>query len=99
MIRVVAFVPLLMLLGCADQSRGTALSECRQKYFLESPVAQGQAMPDCMKVKAFETVPGCSPEVDEHEWDWQVRTFAFDNPKCYRPLGSATWIATILSPM
>jgi hypothetical protein len=99
MIRVVGFVPLLILFGCADQSKGTALSECRQKYFLESLVAQGEAIPDCMKAKSFEMVTACSPDADEHEWDWQVRTFTFDNPKCYRPLGSTTWIATALSPM
>jgi hypothetical protein len=99
MTRSVASVSLLILVGCADQSRGAALAECRLKYYLESPAAQGQLIPDCMKAKSFRTVTACCPEVDEREWDWQVRTFTFDNPKCYRPVGSATWVATVLSPI
>ncbi len=99
MLRSSAIVLLLMLVGCADQSKGTALGECRLKYYLESPTAQGELIPDCMRAKSFEVVAACSPEADENEWDRQVKTFAFDNPKCYRPVGSATWTATLLSPM
>jgi hypothetical protein len=99
MFRLLAIVSLLMLVGCADQSRGAALGECRMMYYLESSTAQGELVPNCMRAKSFQMDAACSPGADEHEWDWQVKTFAFDNPKCYRPIGSATWIATLLSPM
>ena len=99
MIRLSAIVSLLTLVGCADRSRDAALNECRMKYYPESPAAQGELTPDCMRVKSFQMASPCSPETDEHEWDWQVRTFTYDNPKCYRPIGSTAWIATQLSPM
>ena len=99
MIRFLAALPLLLLIGCADQSKGTALNECRLKYYLASPAAQGARTPDCMTAKSFHMATECNPETDEHEWDWQVKTFAYDNPKCYQPHGSAAWIATLLSPM
>ena len=99
MIRFLPIVPLLMLVDCADQSKGVALNECRLKYYLEGTVAQGELVPDCMSAKSFQLTAACGPATDEHEWDWQVRTYAYDNPKCYRPIGSATWAATVLSPM
>jgi hypothetical protein len=99
MIRVSEIMLLLVLVGCADQSKGAALNECRLRYYLESSAAQGESIPDCMKTKSFQMASACSRETDEHEWDWQVRAFAYDNPKCYRPLGSAAWMATQLSPM
>lgn len=98
MIRFLAFVSLVLLAGCADQSKGAALNECRLKYYLDSPAAQGEAIPDCMRAKSFATETTCL-ETDEQEWDWHVTAFAFDNPQCYRPLGSAAWTATLLSPM
>jgi hypothetical protein len=85
MLRFSVIVSLLLLAGCADQSEGAALNECRLKYFLESP-------------KSFQMASPCSPESDD-DWDWQVRTFTYDNPRCYRPLGATAWTATILSPM
>ena len=99
MIRLLAIVSLITLAGCADRSRGAALSECRLQYYLESPAAQGEAIPDCMRAKSFRVETACDAATDEYEWDWQVKTFAFDNPQCYRPLGSAAWLATLLSPM
>jgi hypothetical protein len=96
---VVAILLPVMTAGCADQSKGAALSECRLKHYLESPVAQGVAIPDCMRAKSFDVEIPCNAEADEHEWDWRVTAFAFNNPQCYRPIGSATWIATQLSPM
>jgi hypothetical protein len=99
MIRYSLVVSLLVLVGCADQSKGTALSECRMKYFMESPAAQAQLIPDCMSVKSFASVTGCCPATNDDEWEWQVRAFAYDNPKCYRPLGTGPWTATLLSPM
>ena len=99
MLRFLAIVSLAVLVGCTDRSRGAALNECRLRYFLDSPAAQGEAIPDCMKAKSFAVATACGGDRDEHEWDWQVRTFAFDNPACYRPLGSTTWMATVLSPM
>jgi hypothetical protein len=99
LIRFLPIVPLVMLAGCSDQSKGAALSECRLKYYLDSPAVQGDAIPDCMKAKSFAVETACDAATDEYEWDWQVKTFAFDNPQCYRPLGSATWMATLLSPM
>jgi hypothetical protein len=99
LISFVAIASLVVLAGCADQSKGTALNECRLVYYLESPAAQAEAIPDCMRAKSFEAETACNAAVDDDEWDWQVKTFAFDNPNCYRPLGSATWVATLLSPM
>jgi hypothetical protein len=99
LIRCLMFVSLVMLTGCADRSKGAALSECRLIYYLESPTAQSEAIPACMMARSFRAEPACTAEGDEDEWDWQVRTFAFDNPRCYRPLGSPAWIATALSPM
>jgi hypothetical protein len=99
LIGFLAIVSLVVLTGCADQSKGVALSECRLQYYLDSPAVQGDAIPDCMKAKSFEVETACGAATDEYEWDWQVKTFAFDNLQCYRPLGSATWTATLLSPM
>ena len=99
MMRYMAVISVLTLVGCADQSRGAALNECRQKYFLDSPAAQSRLIPECMAPKSFQAVSACAPTLDEHEWDSQVKTFVYDNPQCYRPLGSTTWMATALSPM
>lgn len=46
MLRFSVIVSLLLLAGCADQSEGAALNECRLKYFLESPAAQDELIPD-----------------------------------------------------
>jgi hypothetical protein len=99
MIRFEAIVSLFVLVGCADQPKGTALGECRLKYYLEDPGAQGEATPDCMREQSFQAETTCGPETNENEWGWQTRSFAFDNPKCYRPIGSTAWLATLLSPM
>ena len=99
MIRHSLIVLLLALVGCADESRGTALNECRMKTHLDSPAAQAQLVPDCMAGKSFALVTGCRPAANDDEWEWQVREFAFDNPKCYRPIGTGPWTATMLSPM
>jgi hypothetical protein len=92
-------VPLLLLLGCADQSKGAALNACRIKFWLDDPAVQGQLIPDCMAARSFEVVAGCGPSTNDYEWDWRVRTFAFNNPECYRPLSSSARAATLLSPM
>ena len=97
--RLFAIVALVALAGCADRSKGASLAECRLKYYLEDPAAQGGLIPDCMRAKSFEKTDACDPPTGDQNWDWQVTTFAFDNPNCYRPLGSATWTATLLSPM
>ena len=99
MIRHSLTVSLLILVGCANQSKGTALSECRMKHYMESPEAQGQLIPDCMSEKSFASVTGCGPATNHDEREWQARTFAYDNPRCYRPLGTGPWTATFLSPM
>ena len=100
MIRLAVVLSLLALAGCgADRSRGTALNECRMKSYLDSQTAQSQLIPDCMLGKSFATIDGCGPATSDDEREWQARTFAYDNPKCYRPVGSAAWIATFLSPM
>jgi hypothetical protein len=98
-IRLLVILSLVLLAGCADQSKGAALNECRLKHYLDSPAVQGEAIPDCMQAKSFVAETPCSAATDEHEWDWQAKTFAFDNPQCYRPLGSAARTATLLSPM
>jgi hypothetical protein len=99
MIRFSLIVALLLLVGCTDQSRGTALNECGMKHYMESPSTQGQLIPDCMSEKSFAVVAGCSPVTNDDEWDRQGSPFAFDNPRCYRPLGTGRWMATLLSPM
>jgi hypothetical protein len=99
MIRFLAVLLPILLLGCADQSKGAALNECRMRYYLGSPTAQADQVPDCMKAKSFQAVSACSPEAEQDEWDVQVRTFHYNNPQCYRPLGASRWIASALSPM
>src|SRR6185369_4820752 len=96
LLRVVAIASLVVSLGCADQSRGAALSECRQRYFLQGQAAQGTQIPECMRAKSYQMTSSCNPAQDRREWDWQVQAFAYDNPRCYRPIGSATWITTQL---
>jgi hypothetical protein len=91
--------PLFTLAGCADPSKGAALNECRLRYYLESPDAQRQLIADCMRARSFETDASCSPDADVQEWDWQMRTYAFDNPRCYCPVGSTARVGTFLSPM
>ena len=99
MIRCLALVTLLMLSGCADPSKGAALNECRMRNYLQDPGVQAHLIPDCMKEKSFATVSPCDPAIEPHEWDWQLMTFAYDNPNCYRPLGYVAWTTTFLSPM
>lgn len=99
MIRLAALMTVIVLVACADQSKGSVLNECRTRYYLDSPAMQEQLVPDCMKARAFEAVPACNPAPDEYEWDWQAQAFSFNNPKCYRPVGPVPWLATILSPM
>jgi hypothetical protein len=89
----------MLLIGCTDQSKGAALSECRLKYYLDAPGAQSELIPDCMRAKSFQSITTCTPAVDEYEWDQQVETYSFDNPLCYRSIGSAPWLATLASPM
>ena len=55
MIRLAVVVSLLVLVGCgADQSRGTALNECRMKTYLDSPSRhRAELIPDCMAGKSL----------------------------------------------
>jgi hypothetical protein len=99
MIRISVVVALLALSGCADQSKGSALNECRMKYYLDGAAMQQQSIPDCMKAKSFDVVSACNPQPDEDEWDWQVRAFPYNDPRCYRTVGAAQWTATFLSPL
>ena len=99
MMRLVTFLSLVFCANCADQSRGAALNECRLEYFLDGSDAQAQMVPQCMTAKSFRMNTACDPTTDENEWDWQVRTFNYDNPQCYHPIGAATWMATLLSPI
>ena len=99
MIRLMTVLFLLLVGGCADQSKGAALNECRLRYDIRNAADQSHLMPDCMRAKSFEFVSPCAPDANEHEWDWKVKTFAYDSPQCYRPVGSERWIATALSPM
>jgi hypothetical protein len=89
----------LVLAACADQSKGSALNECRTRYYLDDPAIQEKQIRDCMQARSFAAVPACNPAPDEHEWDWQVQAFSFNNPRCYEPVGSIPWLATFLSPM
>ena len=99
MIRLAAFITPIVLAACADQSKGSALNECRTRYYLDDPAKQEQLMPDCMKVQSFDAVSACNPASDEREWDWQVQAFSFNDPRCYQSAGSVPWLATFLSPM
>jgi hypothetical protein len=99
MIRFAVIVSLLVIVGCADQSKGTALDECRMQQYLESAAAQDELIPECMKAKSFQMTSQCSPGSDGPEWNQRVLAYTNENPKCYRPLGSTVWIATALSPM
>jgi hypothetical protein len=97
MLRILPIATLLLLVGCADQSKGAALNECRLRYYLQSPSAQGQQIPDCMKARSFEADTACTAPADDHEWDWQVKMYPYDNPRCYRPIGFSPWLASTLS--
>lgn len=99
MIRIPVFMFLLILAGCADQSKGSVLNECRMKHYLDDADTQQQSIPDCMKSESFEMVSACIPQPDEDAWDWQVKAFPYDDPRCYRAVGVARWMATLLSPM
>jgi hypothetical protein len=99
MIRPVAVLLLLIVGGCADQSKGAALNECRTRYDIRPSADRGHIIQECMQAKSFQFTLPCSPIADEHDWDWKAKTFAYDNPQCYRPVGSQRWIATALTPM
>jgi len=98
MIRFLALMLLLVLPGCSDQLRGAALNECQLRNYLQSPADQDYLIPDCMKAKSFDMVEGYRPELSADERNWQVPPAAYDDPTCYRPVGSAAWVATNLSP-
>lgn len=99
--RLFCFASLALLLGCADPSKGAALNACRMRYWLDSTDRQAQLIPECMRARSFEADAACdlSADTDTEEWDQQVRAFAFDNPRCYRSIGSTARISTFLSPM
>ena len=99
MIRISALVCLLVMASCADHSKGSALNECRMKYYLDATDTQRQAIPECMKAKSFEMTSGCNAQPGEEEADWQVQSFPYDNSRCYRSIGAAAWTSTLLSPM
>jgi len=46
MIRLLPLMLLLGLPGCADQSMGAALNECRLQNYLQSPADQAYLTPD-----------------------------------------------------
>src|SRR5215472_3297740 len=92
-------LPLALLIGCADQSKGAALNECRLKYWLDGEDAQAQLVTDCMQAKSFVAITPCDADSDPYEWDERVNTYAYDNPRCYHAVGSQPWLATALSPM
>ena len=99
MIRFLPHLLLLVMPGCADQSRGAALNECQQRYYLQRPADRDLLIPDCMQAKSFEMVVGCRPETNADDWNWQVLPVAYNDPTCYRPLGATAWTATNLSPL
>jgi hypothetical protein len=99
MIRFLPLMLLLVLAGCADQSRGTALNECQLRNYLQSPADQDYLIPDCMKAKSFDMVVGCRPELSTDDWNWRVPPAAYDDPTCYQPVRAAAWVDTNLSPL
>ncbi|HET7882327.1 MAG TPA: hypothetical protein VFL55_15680 [Acetobacteraceae bacterium] len=96
---LLVLLPLTLLIGCADPSRGAALNECRLKYWLDDPNTQARLTTECMQAKSFVALTPCDPVTDPYEWDERVDAFAFDNPRCYHPIGTQPWLATALSPM
>lgn len=99
MTRISVLVFLTLSAGCADQSKGSALNQCRMKYFLDDASTQQQSIPECMRAKSFEMVAACNPQPDEEGLDWQATGTPYTSPKCYRPVGTAPWMATFLSPL
>jgi hypothetical protein len=99
MIRFLPLVLLLVIPGCADQSLDAALNECQLRNYLQSPADQALLIPDCMDAKSFELVAGCRLETNADDWNWQVPPAAYDDEKCYRPVGATASVATFLSPM
>jgi hypothetical protein len=99
MIRISVLVCLLVVAGCADTSKGSALNECRMRHYLDATGTQQQSIPDCMKAKSFEMTSGCNAQPDEDESNWQGQPSSYDNARCYRSIGAAAWTATLLSPM
>ncbi len=99
MIRILFATSALMLAGCVDQSKGSALSACRLKYFLDDPAVQGQDTSGCMASRSFQMLPACNPAPNVYEWDWRVTAFPFDNPACYQGTRSDARIASFFSPM
>src|ERR1700684_3601114 len=75
MIRFAVIVSLLVIVGCADQSKGTALDECRMQQYLESAAAQDELIPECMKAKSFQMTSQCSPGSDGPEWNQRVLAY------------------------
>ncbi|HUN39307.1 MAG TPA: hypothetical protein VMU81_03370 [Acetobacteraceae bacterium] len=99
MIRIPVLMLLPMLVGCSDQSKGSAMNQCRMEHYLDDAHTQQQSIPNCMTTKSFKMVSACNPHPDEDEWDWQVKAFPYNDPRCYRAVGAAPWMATLLSPM
>ena len=99
MIRLLPLMLLLVLPGCADQSMGSALNECQLRNYLQSPGDQALLIPDCMEAKSFEFVAGCPAELNADDWNWQVPPAAYDDEKCYHPIGATASVATFLSPL
>ncbi len=97
MIRLAPIGLLLLLANCVDQSRGATLNACLMKYYIESPTVQAVKTSDCMQERNFQLMTACSPERTGQGWYWQE--FAYADPKCYQPIGSTAWVATLLSPM
>jgi hypothetical protein len=52
-----------------------------------------------MQAKSFEMVAGCRPEMSVDDWNWQVPPAAYDDQKCYLPVGATASVATFLSPL
>jgi hypothetical protein len=99
MIRFLPLVLLLVMPGCADQSLGAALNECQLRNYLQSPADQALLIPDCMEAKSFDLVAGCRPDANADDWNWQVPPAAYDDEKCYRPIGATASVTTFLSPL
>lgn len=98
MTRLAIVLPLLLLAGCADPSKGAAFNACWSAAYLQDPSSQQAQVANCMKTASFESIAQCSPEADGRQWTWRGNAPA-TNPECYRPTTSRTWLATLLSPM
>ena len=99
MSRYLLGLPLLLLAGCAEPSRGVALNQCHLQNYLQSQAEYGALMTDCMKARSFSMTAACTAVPAGDNWHWSTPPTPYDNPDCYQPVGGKASVATTLSPL